>query len=78
MPRDRGAELHHGQSILRVGKAFWLLLDRLSTRGVPEARHGIGDYFEFFNDERPHQALGYSVPAAVYFLSLAESARKVA
>ena len=26
---------------------------------VPQARRGIGDYFAFFNDERPHQALGY-------------------
>jgi putative transposase len=46
--------------------------------GVPEARSGIGDYFAFFNDERPHQALGYSVPSAVYFSSLAELQRKSA
>jgi putative transposase len=46
--------------------------------GVPEARRGIGDYFFFFNDERPHQALGYSVPSAVYFSSLAESQQKAA
>ena len=45
---------------------------------VPQARRGIGDYFGFFNDERPHQALGYSVPSAVYFSSLAESVRKAA
>jgi putative transposase len=42
---------------------------------VPQARRGIGDYFAFFNDERPHQALGYSVPSAVYFSSLEESQR---
>ncbi len=29
-------------------------------------------YFAFFNDERPHQALGYCVPSAVYFSSLAQ------
>ncbi len=46
--------------------------------GVPEARCGIGDYFAFFNDERPHQALSYSVPSAVYFSSLAESQRQAA
>ena len=34
------------------------------------AKDGLGRYFGFFNDERPHQALGYSVPSAVYFDSL--------
>jgi len=33
---------------------------------VPEARLGIGRYFEFFNAERPHQALGYQTPACFY------------
>lgn len=46
--------------------------------GVLEARRGIGSYFDFFNDERPHQALGYCVPSAVYFSSLAESQPKAA
>lgn len=32
-----------------------------------EARHGLGHYFPFYNHERPHQALGYLTPAAVYF-----------
>lgn len=45
---------------------------------VLRARRGIGDYFVFFNDERPHQALGYSVPSAVYFSSLAQPVRKAA
>jgi len=40
---------------------------------VQEARQGIGGYFGFFNDERPHQALGYCVPSQVYFHSIAES-----
>jgi putative transposase len=31
-----------------------------------EARRGIGEYFRFYNEERPHQALGYRVPAEVY------------
>src|SRR6266498_662015 len=31
-----------------------------------EARHGLGHYFPFYNRERPHQALGYQTPAAVY------------
>ncbi len=30
------------------------------------ARIGIGDYFRFYNTERPHQALGYRTPAKVF------------
>jgi putative transposase len=32
-----------------------------------EARQGLTRYFHFYNDERPHQALGYLTPAQVYF-----------
>jgi len=32
-----------------------------------EARCGLSRYFRFYNHERPHQALGYLTPAAVYF-----------
>jgi putative transposase len=31
-----------------------------------EARHGLARYFQFYNFERPHQALGYQTPARVY------------
>ncbi len=31
-----------------------------------EARAGIGGYLGFYNDDRPHQALGYQTPAAFY------------
>jgi putative transposase len=31
-----------------------------------EARAGIGNYFRFYNTQRPHQALGYRTPADVY------------
>ena len=31
-----------------------------------EARAGIGSYFAYYNEERPHQALGYQTPAAFY------------
>ena len=30
------------------------------------ARAGIGRYLDLYNDERPHQALGYQTPAAFY------------
>lgn len=33
----------------------------------PEARRGLGEYFRFYNQKRPHQALGYQTPEAVYF-----------
>jgi len=31
-----------------------------------QARAGLGRYLAFYNDERPHQALGYQTPAAFY------------
>ena len=33
---------------------------------VPEARRGIGGWLSFYNDERPHQALGYRTPCEVF------------
>jgi len=33
---------------------------------VQEARLGIGGWVSFYNDERPHQALGYRTPRAVF------------
>ena len=32
----------------------------------PEARRGIGAYLVFYNQERPHQALGYRTPGQVF------------
>ena len=32
-----------------------------------EARQSLTDYFRFYNQERPHQALGYKTPHEVYF-----------
>ena len=34
---------------------------------VPLGRTRLGDYFPFYNTERPHQALAYRTPAEVYF-----------
>ena len=31
-----------------------------------EARRSLGQYFHFYNNERPHQALGYKTPAEVF------------
>lgn len=32
-----------------------------------EARRGIHDYLEFYNQKRPHQSLDYQTPASVYY-----------
>jgi putative transposase len=34
--------------------------------GMRDARAGIARYLDFYNDERPHQALGYQTPAAFH------------
>ena len=41
-----------------------------------DARIGLGNYFSFYNTERPHQALGYRTPAEV-FTSIAVEATSV-
>ena len=35
-------------------------------RDGSEARAALADYFRFYNNQRPHQRLGYRTPAAVY------------
>ena len=39
-----------------------------------DAKSSLGNYFYFYNAERPHQALGYQTPADVFALTLIESA----
>ena len=34
---------------------------------VPEVRHGMGQYFPFYNNHRIHQSLDYRTPYAVHF-----------
>ena len=45
---------------------------------VRVARAGIGGYVRFFNQERPHQALGYRTPMAVYMESIAAQTKSAA
>jgi putative transposase len=40
---------------------------------VPDLTQGLGRYFPFYNEERPHQALGYQTPAAIYRGGLARA-----
>ena len=34
---------------------------------VKELLEGLVSYFDFFNNERPHQSLGYKTPSEIYF-----------
>ncbi|KAB2833368.1 MAG: transposase [Caedimonadaceae bacterium] len=38
-----------------------------SYESVYEAKQSLTDYMEFYNNQRPHQALDYKTPAEVYF-----------
>lgn len=37
-------------------------------QNVLEARAGLASYFQYYNTERPHQALGYKTPHEVHYL----------
>lgn len=41
-----------------------------------DARASIGDYFRFYNTERPHQSLGYRTPAEVFNSTPVETTRE--
>jgi putative transposase len=71
----------HGVKISMDGKGSYrdnLFIERLwrtvkyeevylkAYRDGRDARICIGDYFRFYNTERPHQALGYRTPAEVF------------
>ena len=34
---------------------------------MPEAHRGLAEYFQFYNNERYHQALNYKTPKEIYF-----------
>ena len=71
----------HGINISMDGKGSYrdnLFIERLwrtvkyeevylkAYQNGKDARIGIGDYFRFYNNARPHQALGYRTPGAVF------------
>jgi putative transposase len=78
----------HGVSISMDGKGSYndnLFIERLwrsvkyeevylkAYEDGKDARVGIGDYFRFYNTERPHQSLGYRTPAEVFASSPVET-----
>jgi len=81
--------LAHGIQISMDGKGRWLdnvFIERLwrslkyeevylhAYDTVAAAREGIARYFDFFNNARPHMALGYQTPASFYNSGLREVA----
>ncbi|MCP5126278.1 MAG: transposase [Gammaproteobacteria bacterium] len=42
----------------------YLSLEHYQT--LDQAYQGLAQYFVFYNDQRPHQALNYRTPAEVY------------
>ena len=71
----------HGVKISRDGKGRYtdnIFVERLwrtlkyeevylkAYANATEARREVGAYFRFYNDQRPHQALGYRTPAEVF------------
>jgi putative transposase len=41
------------------------------------AEQGIGRYFEFYNQQRLHQSLGYRTPYEVHFIAIKVGLRKL-
>jgi len=37
-----------------------------SYKTIDEARNGLNEYFQFYNNQRPHQSLNYQTPKKVY------------
>jgi putative transposase len=72
----------HGIRISMDGKGSWrdnVFIERLwrsvkyeevylhAYDTVPDSRNGIGQYFDLYNQRRPHSALGRKTPNSVYF-----------
>ena len=45
-----------------------------SYRSIKEAKESLGSYIQFYNEERPHQSLGYKTPNEMHE---AESSGKI-
>lgn len=62
--RGRALDNIFVERLWRTVKYEYVYLQEIQT--VQEARSGLGAYFDFYNRERFHQALGYRTPAQVY------------
>jgi putative transposase len=65
---------------VRIERFWWTLkyedVHLRSYENVPELRTGIAAFIKYYNTQRPHQALKYKTPQAIYFaarLSLVDS-----
>jgi putative transposase len=78
----------HGVRISMDGKGSYndnLFIERLwrtvkyeevylkAYQDARDARDSLGNYFRFYNTERPHQALGYKTPAEVFISTPVEA-----
>lgn len=43
--------------------------------GVPDLESGLSAYFRFYDEERPHQSLGYRTPAEVHQMGIGVASR---
>ncbi len=62
--KGRWADNVYIERLWRSIKYELVYLHRFET--VTEARNAIASYIDFYNSQRPHQAIGYRVPDAVY------------
>ena len=62
--KGRWADNVYVERLWRTIKYELVYLHRFET--VTEARDAIASYIDFYNTQRPHQALGYKVPDDVY------------
>jgi len=63
--RGRAMDNVFTERLWRSVKYEEVYLNNYTTVG--EARQGIGNYINFYNEERPHQSLDYKTPTEVYF-----------
>lgn len=63
--RGRGMDNIFTERLWRTIKYEEVYLKSYET--VPEAKQNIGEYIDFYNNERFHQAHNYRTPVEIYF-----------
>ena len=58
--------IHFPASLAQAFPNYPVILSYQSVVVILEARRELGAYFRFYNNLRPHQALGYRTPAEVF------------